>query len=477
VASAGNSTRRTKASELRALMIDDLLELLDRQYQVASVETEPVRFLFRLKRFVDFVGSEPRLDAVVRDLKLEADSVLQGYVAHVSECVADLNRLRIQLHELIPSEVPPPPPYEDATEVADEWRYFDATVRDAGAALPSFSRSADGRTDTSAAEQLGGTLFEILKDLRPRLPRPDAEALVPLQDSVANTVAAHRHAFRAFRLDSANLAGVSHARILDALAALNPTPDLRPFDNASRLVSALLRSRAIAQKAVFASEVSADDSQRVSALTDELRLELRQVYEELRQQLGMARSLRQIFLRYKARCELYDRARLRELVSNRSRPEDTLTAQCALYLFDQGLNPITRPMAGPLQPDLVDMTGRTRLYVEAKQYKNTDGRSTIRKGAQQAWDTVHALRGTQLEVHEAFLLVFRRAGPLYLLPQSVPSQVGITLYPILVDIAESRDIGSRQRAQPVEISPTEFLPSTKPAKIPKALPRGTRAKR
>ena len=97
--------------------------------------------------------------------------------------------------------------------------------------------------------------------------------------------------------------------------------------------------------------------------------------------------------RFKLRCEWHDRERMRAVADDKSLgggPEDRLTAEFARYLFDQGLSPLSKPMAGGLQPDLLDPAAR--FYVEAKQY-DSSARRDIVKAVAQVMDTVGRLVG------------------------------------------------------------------------------------
>jgi hypothetical protein len=73
----------------------------------------------------------------------------------------------------------------------------------------------------------------------------------------------------------------------------------------------------------------------------------------------------------------------------------------------------------------------------------------------QLHDTVMRLKGTPYEVREAFYVVFREAGPRYVLPESVHGE-GWTVFPVLIDIAPLSESGSRQAYQPRVISEEEF---------------------
>jgi hypothetical protein len=119
-------------------------------------------------------------------------------------------------------------------------------------------------------------------------------------------------------------------------------------------------------------------------------------------------------------------------------------------------------MAGRLQPDLLASAPPTcptwSFYVEAKQYQGTSKRAYIVNGVKQLWDTVATFRGTDHELREAFYVVFRvGAGPRYTFPADVHAE-GVTLYPILIDIAPNDTIGSRQKYAAEQIEADELLP-------------------
>jgi hypothetical protein len=74
------------------------------------------------------------------------------------------------------------------------------------------------------------------------------------------------------------------------------------------------------------------------------------------------------------------------------------------------------------------------------------------------WDTWNELDG-QHHVREAFLVVFRRGGPLVTFDDFARHGTR-TLYPILIDIAEPTTRGSRAAAKPIHISARDLLPAT-----------------
>ena len=67
-------------------------------------------------------------------------------------------------------------------------------------------------------------------------------------------------------------------------------------------------------------------------------------------------------------------------------PEDRLTAEFARYLFDQGLSPLSKPMAGGLQPDLLDPAAR--FYVEGKAIRTQTRGATSSRRSPRSWTPV-----------------------------------------------------------------------------------------
>ncbi len=170
----------------------------------------------------------------------------------------------------------------------------------------------------------------------------------------------------------------------------------------------------------------------------------------------MTRSRLAVVNRFKLRCEWHDRQRMARVATDTTPggPEERLTAELARYVFDQGLSPLSKPIAGGLQPDLFDPNAR--FYVEAKQYK-ASARSYIRKAFPQLVDTVNIFRGDpNYEVEEAFCVVFRLSGPYYILPQIVRAG-DLRVHFVLIDLAPPSETGRRQKNKPSEITAEAFF--------------------
>jgi hypothetical protein len=201
-----------------------------------------------------------------------------------------------------------------------------------------------------------------------------------------------------------------------------------------------------------------DDTDRklIGERVSHLRASAERLHEELRRRISATRSRLALVHRFKQRCEWHDRERMTAVADDRSLgggPEDRLTAEFARYLFDQGLSPLSKPMTGGLQPDLLDPAAR--FYVEAKQY-DSSARGDIVKAVAQVMDTVGRLRGGQYEVEEAFCIIFRRSGPYYDLPNTLRTH-SYRLHLVLVDLASADESGRRQREKPVVINAAEFF--------------------
>jgi len=116
---------------------------------------------------------------------------------------------------------------------------------------------------------------------------------------------------------------------------------------------------------------------------------------------------------------------------------------------------------GGLEPDVLapfaDPKIRWTFYAEAKQYSKACV-PYLARGIREIADHLTRLRGTAFEVHEAFYMVFRLGGPLYHLPERVPLG-DVTVYPVLIDIAEPKKSGSRQRVTPVVVTVEELVPN------------------
>ena len=183
------------------------------------------------------------------------------------------------------------------------------------------------------------------------------------------------------------------------------------------------------------------------------KLYLRRAYEGLRAEIGSFLIHSQIVQRYKARCTWYDRQRLESLISaNQGNEEDALTQDLALYLFDNGISTLYRVRRGVHEYDLIGEQTKSRIFIEVKVYKES---KDLKKGIAQLHSYLNGLEADNLFTEEVYYIVYRLGGPLYDLPQSIPTNRRI-FYPLIIDLGSSSESGSRQ-PKPIYIEQKEFF--------------------
>lgn len=454
-----------------AHVFEDTRELLGWQTDfLLKQETDP-EFLVQVPAYLKTLRSEPRLAIHMADLDREAAILLATHAPHDSQQRPELAQIRDELVHLAPEaddsqEARPIGGGPDMLRWAMTLAAFDLIIN--GELQPPVTSGFGlGRT---------GHLVEILqaklRDLQHPLPtdnkapsenqRPDLDALAV---RLGNAARRHEHFANQVRLAERTSAGLALRRLDGVLGALNPAPlqASSPEDLSSQF-SSIARHVATGGHALFLSAHGdqLDDAytQFVADRVRDLRKDVQRLHADLRRRVGTTASRLALVLRFKHRAEWYDRDRLRELAeaNGAGTIEDRLTGELVRFLFDQGLSPLTKPMVGSLQPDVLDPSLSPTFYVEAKQYGGSGNpRQTLLRSVAQVHDTAGTMRGQPYGVHEAFVVVFRRGGPRYSLPEQLPGD-GWTTHLVLVDIAPVKESGSRAGQQPVNLTVSDFLP-------------------
>jgi hypothetical protein len=461
----------------------DVIEILDRQHDLLQRQ-DGVRLILHLPRFFRFLETEPRLAAIAADLAREATETLEAFRQHECDVVRRFVPLRDEFASLAPDADDSslsPPPADDRTGALLEYRLslarFDAFARrvlESGPDLPEFE--AD-RVRTTASEVIE-PVIEKIRALRwyqdvpgGLMARPEGDSRPELEDVNARMLevqAQHRVAVTTLRAETTAGGAFALMRLRYIVEELyEQLAFLQGEDRKWQLHLFRQRFGSLGLQVLGhhlhgypGSElVGGNPAERLTELCVQMRSELELLCEELRRAVGTARSRLGLVHRFRTRCEWYDRDELLALAGSSPGPEDALTARLARFLFDQGLNPLTRPLTGRLEPDLLDPTRAPTFYVEAKQYVS-DARRELREGVWQAHDTLATLRSGPYEVREGFYVVFRRGGPRYRFPTSIPGE-GWVLYPVLVDLAE--DVGSRVTRAPAAFTLDELLPPSPPS--------------
>lgn len=291
------------------------------------------------------------------------------------------------------------------------------------------------------------------------------EALIVLRDRVNEAGLAAQFNKRRLRLVFEAMLGAALYRLRSTLREATPVPPQRD-ENADEdameahawEVAIFERTNEFAKKvhsrrAYQLRHLEADD---VNAAAEAIVSDVELVTNELQMRILAGRSRLALMRRYAGQCEGFDADVLRRrLRSARGKPERELTLDFARYLFQQGLTPILDATIGGLRPDVINAAPGGLLYVEAKQYREKSPRAKIIAAYRQVWSTWGRLENAH-RAPEAFLLVFRVAGPRLELPQMLRHNERV-LYSVLVDL--SATAGSKERTSPVVLHPAELLPA------------------
>lgn len=442
-----------------------LIELLERQRdQVLQFEHE-LR-IFALSRWLRVLTSDAQLAALIRELladyKLELDELsasdakirdfLQSFWSNSGQLILQIFHDRGWNGEAIASAYCPLDEFEERVKKRIRYAFRSPRLFD-----------EDSSQTAKLAQALKHWSIFAIQKFESLGTEPPEEVLTAKQTgelALANIT----YIQRCHSTIHESSPGAAFKRLSSRILEANQRPpELAMAESAEKFEEQAWLLAFFARGDAFSDKVHGFNSARmrrvegdeVSSAAVEIAYDIRTVTHELTAKLLTGRSRLALIKRYAAQCEAFDSDELRNLVANsKGSVEQQLTLRFAKYLFEQGLNPILNPDIGGLKPDVVAVLPGSMLYVEAKQYGATFKRTTILNAYQQVWGTWATLR-QQSTIHEAFLLVFRVAGPRVELPE-VLTHDGRKLYSVLVDISAER--GSAERKQPVTFGDAELLP-------------------
>ena len=477
--------------------MDPLVELLDRQVDFLLRQTDSAVFLIQVEPFLRALRTEPRLAAYLDDVLDEVVQIVDAMEEVDVDLTSELVELRRELVELRPD--------------ADDSNLEPSSESDSRAAklqsrlsyrgtLAYFDQWASSEPEPFNADGEGGlakTLLGILRnkdnaylhEVEAAATAKESEARVDPEDVSAegppptegeqngpgrdpldawrrrlgNVQRRFDYAVRLLRLRTRTSAGLALFNLEAVPDELNPPARILDDDDEDTLSAASDLMRWVSSesyslfKLAWQERVDAADLRIIDKRVADLRDAVERLREDLHRRIGATRSRLALVNRFKLRCEWHDRERMLAVADDDrlpGGPEDRLTGEFARYLFDAGLSPLTKPLAGGLQPDLLDPLAS--FYVEAKQYATSSARRDIVTGVAQVLDTVGRLRGGPYAVDEAFCVVFRREGPYYDLPTVLQTET-YRLHLVLVDLAPTTEAGRRQRDRPVQIPADEFF--------------------
>ncbi|QRO00718.1 hypothetical protein JRI60_17630 [Archangium violaceum] len=443
-------------------MLEELIHFVDRQFQFLNRQSGEM-FIRELRRTLDALRREPRLAAIFNDERREAIGYQTEFEQHCTKSVDRLKELRQRFVTLVPEHDDSATPRPEDFDTGDNSRWhrslaaFDYV---AGREGPDAIGGAV-HDDQSRPAQLSKILYRKIRDVlysQPQKGPPQGQAVVtePMRESLSvlneELAIARRDHVRAWRIFTDAVLTSSGASLL-YLEAFYTQLDSTVLEGETLLVE-LIRSGADLPEAYMMTkflyerpEATHDVRKELDEAVSKLKAVAERVYQGFRMRIGTTRSLLAIFERFKVRCEWHDRRRLLEIAQGamapagtgrRSNVEAVLTEELARYLFDQGLNPITEVPTAGLRPDVLG----ERLYVEAKQYSDSNPRKYLVRGIHQMNETMGRLWGSNCQVREAFYVVFRLGGGLVQMPSAVRRE-DWTIYPRVIDLAPADVSGSR----------------------------------
>ena len=483
--------------------MDPLVELLDRQVDFLLRQTESAAFLIQIEPFLRALRTEPRLDAYLDDVLEEVVGIIDAMEEVDTALTTELVELRRELVELRPeaddSDMKPPSEsdspaarlqarlaYRGTLAYFDEWAASESEPFNAdgvGGKAKTLLRILQNKDtaylhDVEAAagkDETEGKLEDDSSEAQARTAPdqngPAADGVDAWRRRVGSVQRRYDYAVRLLRLRTRTSPGLALFKLAAVPDELNPPPRIIDEEGQETLSDASDLSRWMSSesyslfKLAWHERLDAADVSVIDRRVDDLRDAVERVREELRRRIGTTRSRLALVNRFKLRCEWHDRERMLAVADDDRRsggPEDRLTSEFARYLFDAGLSPLTKLLAGGLQPDLLDPSAS--FYVEATQFASSSDRGDIVNGVKQVLDTVGRLRGGPYAVDEAFCVVFRRGGPHYDLPALLQTET-YRLHLLLVDLAPTTEAGRRQRDEPVQIPIDEFFATAPDAAV------------
>ncbi|MEO7731615.1 MAG: hypothetical protein ABIY55_11625 [Kofleriaceae bacterium] len=417
-------------------MIEDLLAVIDRSWSVLDSQ-RGVGFALACFPFRDQLLRDARTAQMLDDLRRENQESISALMEATEVDRASMLAVFVELVAQRPDVIP---------TAADQHGYDrrpDAIRRRLEKRQPDADDDAWGIAQEHEDDGRLGQAVAIVKDL---IGRTDLDALRERVNVIEQSVGFARRARHIYYLTGP---GASLARVERDLADLHPpVADPNSHSELARMCRVKGKPLGRVYDVIFKNERVMRDSgeaREIDGAMETLRADMRRIVEEIRRRLGAERSLLSLVHRYQQKCQWYDAERLRALAaSGTGTPEDRLSETLATYLFDHGLNPLTRPLLGRILPDILNVATPFSFYVEAKQYRQ-GAPGYLLRGMQQVWDMLDHLRGSGHDVREAFYVIYRRGGPRYSFPPRVQHRDRV-VHIVVVDISATNERGSNAPA-------------------------------
>ncbi|HVY78532.1 MAG TPA: hypothetical protein VG898_08515 [Solirubrobacterales bacterium] len=452
-----------------------VLDFLDREHSYLQ-SLEAGDYLRGLERYLDALKAEPLVGALLQEVHDEAANLVETLQRHDEALVPRVVELRDELVSLEPEEDNTAEPRPSVLEGSWEWEMsvagFDATLE--GTGISRYPVDPTGAEDATLGGQLLGILCNRVQALQHQGEREDGLSvyveqnqrpdLDELRERLSELAAEHQQLHQRFVNAKRSGPGPALLSLEDFVSKfhLAPPPPTDDPEASARWMSKMFREAptlALVEAALYSTPPTGEKAEQLDELVETLRGLVDRLHHGLSQKVSRHRTRQHLLRRFKARCEAFDAADLRETAQAATQPELPLAQEAARFFFDQGLNPLTETsISGGLRPDILDPFATDSVYVEAKQVgDDSNAAADIVGGARQLYNTLRRMKGEPFNISEAFLLVFRRGGPDVELPASYRVE-DWTIFPLLIDIAPSSQSGSRQRRRPISLSVEDLAP-------------------
>jgi hypothetical protein len=431
----------------------ELIELVEKQVAEAQ-RAEGGAVVFALARLIAMVRRDARLSGLVEDMTLEASSQLDRYREHDRHTRAAITELwrkhkprfqEMKLHAAEPARFADGPFAFDTLDQRLELPP-DIDFRDDDF-TPDEHSDVDGLL--TALQYWGQTARELAGAEGLKL--PEWKWLSDYGHERADLATQHRHAYRQFVLHERILGGAAFRRLANRVDWINPEPPQEGTGAWVRQTIMRVDDREARDRLFGDLSDEAKAEIQLARIIKGIKRDLTVFVDELRERVAQRRSRRVLARRFAGWCERYDARALRERASTPKKGERLLTLEFARFLYDQGLNPLVDPAVSGQRPDVQQPES---LYVDARIYNKKSPQEQIVRAVGQTWES-WARVDQSYDVREAFLLVFRVAGPRVRLPHDVVHGER-RLHLQLVDI------GPPERVPTLELSEGSLRPPPAP---------------
>jgi hypothetical protein len=403
-------------------------------------------FLLRVRRLVEITQGDPLLERCRREAMEHADRRVAELNQRDEALRVDLRALRGDLERDFPFLTPVPglkpedPDYDESLtdfDDLDSGRVPPAVPADAGQDGWLTAQLADivvTLAQRAEKERPGSAEAKAAKKQVQRLRRVRAMLFRDQQDL------ANGEAGSAWYLVELGLAQMRPPEI--NVDTMDPVELTRLIFHRSPVLETIRKVMyRSGSNPVFGDVPSPEDHERFKALREVNSERLQLLKADVLCRLNTKVSREWVIRRYVDRSVRLRAEELRQLIRlQKDDPEQTLVAEAAGYLFDQGLDVWTEVTIGAQRLDLVGKPGPGAFIVEAKIYRNpSKGKAAVRKGLNQLYSYVTTLEPA-LSTIEGFLLVYRLGGRKLDLPPSVVKN-GRRFAIVPVELGEAKDTG------------------------------------